>query len=113
MMWKDANGNELHAGDIVEDTSRRIIGRVIWQHGLPALYAQKKFSYKTMGYELLDMQGPQEAYIKSIVPRHTKLYYFLRGYVLDDVMILRAAEPAKREYKPLGVTRFDAPVPWA
>jgi len=96
MKWKDGFGSNLQEGDIIEDTRRRIIGRVNWHNGLPAMEAIKRFSARTMGYELMDNKGPKEAYIVGIVPRHTKVWYWRHGYVLDHVEILQHAQPRRR-----------------
>lgn len=94
--WRDSSGCELRIGDIVEDTERRIIGKIVLQNGLPALEIFKRFSAETLGYEFIDNKGTKEAYIRSIVPRHTRLWYWRRGYVLDNVTILRRMKSRHR-----------------
>ena len=109
--WRDAYGFEIAVGDIVEDTRRRVIGRIVNWHGLPAIQMFKRFSLSIMGYEQIDCKGPAEAYIRGLVDRHTKIWWWLHNYTLDNVEILKQADRRPRSAHP-GVVCFDAPIPW-
>lgn len=89
MKWKDNFGQELNVGDIVEDTNRKIIGRIVKRYGLPVLRAMKRFNYDLLSYELIEVKGPEEAYEYSIIPRHSKLWYWSHSYILDHIEVLQ------------------------
>jgi len=112
MKWRDVNGQPLSEGDIVEDTSRKVIGKIIIRHGLPALLKWKQFDRKTMNYEPVEYKAPMEAYEIGIIERHTKLWWAMHRYTLDNVEIIAHSQPERRIRMP-GTTYFDAPVPWA
>lgn len=112
MYWRDYSGNILNAGDMVEDMRRREIGKVVFQNGLPYSMVCKRFSPSTLGYEYVDPKGPAEAYLRSLVDKHTKIWWALHGYRLMDVDLLKRAEKVPRTPWQIGAVRFDAPVPW-
>lgn len=89
LRWKDCNGNNLTVGDIIEDASRRAIGKLVEVNGIPCIRMMKVFRNDLLGYELLDYKGPEEAYIRALIPHSLKIGWWLRGYVLDHVEILR------------------------
>ena len=89
MIWRDCIGDAIRVGDMIEDSRTREIGRVIWKHGYPMMAAEKMFSPVTMQYEKIAKSAVDEAYIRCIVPRKTKLNYFLHGYRLDHIEILQ------------------------
>lgn len=100
MKWRDVNGRELAEGDIIEDIRRRVIGRVIIQRGMPAIMVYKQFSTRLMGYEPVEYKAPQEAYIRELVERHTRIWWMMHGYVLENVEILKHTEESpKKKYR--------------
>lgn len=96
--WKDAFGQVIKTGDIVEDTNRKIIGRVIKRYGMPMIYAMKKFNAELLSYEMVELKGPNAAYEYGIIPRHTKIWYRLHGYVLDHIEIIKPMREGRNVY---------------
>lgn len=112
MKWRDVTGQTIAAGDIIEDTARRVIGKVVIWHGLPAVQMFKRFSVRTIDYEPIDYKGPDEAYIRGLVDRHTKVWWWLHGYRLDNVEIIKQAERRPRSNRRTVVAKYDAATPW-
>jgi hypothetical protein len=93
--WRDLNGEILHDGDMIEDVERRVIGKVLMGGGLPYVLIYKEFRPDLLGYEPLDTKGPHEAYVRGLVTRHTKLWWWLHRYTLS-VIVLQKAERNRR-----------------
>lgn len=110
MKWRDVNGKRLNIGDVVEDFDRRVIGLVTEANGLPCIQMQKQFRTDCLGYVPLDNCGPKEAYIRGLVDRHTKFWWWLHRYTLN-VLILKKAEQQFRARK-AGTVQFETPIPW-
>lgn len=93
MTWRDMYGNEIHIGDVVENVSKREIGRVIKTgNGLPAMMMWKRFSTKTLGYEPVGLGGAKEAYFRPMIQRHSKLWWYLHDYCIPDIEIIQYAK---------------------
>lgn len=109
--WRDLNGEILHDGDIVEDVERRLIGKILMEGGYPYVLMQKQFRPDLLGYEPLDMTGPKEAYLRGLVSRHTKLWWWLHGYRVNAIILRKAERQRRAPWKP-GTTEFETPIPW-
>ena len=109
--WRDLNGEILHDGDMIEDVERRVIGKVLMEGGLPYVLMQKQFRPDLLGYEPLDGKGPKEAYVRGLVARHTKLWWWMHRYTLS-VIVLQKAERHRRSLCKPGIVQIEAPVPW-
>ena len=109
--WRDLNGKILREGDMIEDVDRRVIGKVVYDCGLPCVLMQKQFRPELLGYELLDWKGPKEAYMRGLVAKHTKLWWWAHRYTLN-VIVLIPAERHHRSIRNPGIVQIEAPVPW-
>lgn len=107
MKWYDAYGFRLDAGDIVMDTDKRQIGRVVYKLGKPCLDLWKEFSPDTLNYHNVVRSAVNEAYIKLLATR-SDLYYKLHHGRLDQVEIIRKRHDFS---EPPRIIPFDAPVP--
>ena len=85
--WRSLEGIVLREGDIIEDLDRRAIGEVKIVYGLPSINIQKEFNSDILGFAPVDLKGPDEAYIRPWVERHTKLWWWLHRYTLPVLML--------------------------
>lgn len=94
LKWKDAGGNPLDYGDIVEDFERRVIGEIVHGHfdNQPMLRIISQFSVKSMTYVEVPNHGPHEATERSFIPHHSNLYWFIYGYRLNNIELLKKHE---------------------
>lgn len=94
LKWKDAGGNSLDYGDIVEDFEKRVIGEIVHSHfnNQPVLRVISQFSVKSMGYVNPPNYSTHEATERSFIPHHSKLYWFIFGYRLNNIELLRKAK---------------------
>jgi len=99
LKWKDVSGNFLDYGDIVEDFEKRIIGEIVHSHfnNQPVLRIISEFSIKSMGYVEVSNHGPYEATERNFIPRHSKLYWFIHGYRLNNIELLKKNEDRVRK----------------
>lgn len=98
LKWKDASGKPLNYGDIVEDFEKRIIGEIVHSHfnNQPVLRVISQFSIKSMGYVNIPNNGPYEATERSFIPNHSKLYWLVFGYRLNNIELLKKAKDESR-----------------
>ena len=91
LKWKDAYGNQIGYGDIVEDFERRIIGKVVRSMltGQPVLQIISQFSIKAMTYLPPPDNSTDFSLERNFIPKHSKLYWILHGYRLDNIEILK------------------------
>ena len=94
LKWKDMAGNSLDYGDIVEDIERRIIGEIV--HGYfnnqPMLRIISQFSIKAMKYIEMPNHSTYEATERSFIPHHSKLYWFIHSYRINNIELLKKGE---------------------
>ena len=106
MTWKDAYGNVLREGDIVEDTEKRLIGKITMRNGEPVMIVYKRFDLSLLTYEtVMDYKGPIEGHTSMLVPYHSKVWWWRHGRYLDNVELLKRAE--KKEHVPYGTVKLD------
>lgn len=92
LKWKDAYGNQIEYGDIVEDFERRIIGKVVrsFLTGQPVLQIISQFSIKAMTYLPPPDNSTDFSLQRNFIPKHSKLYWIFHNYRLDNIEILRS-----------------------
>jgi len=92
LKWKDAYGNQIKYGDIIEDFERRIIGKVVrsFLTGQPVLQIISQFSIKAMTYLPPPDNSTDFSLQRNFIPKHSKLYWILHNYRLDNIEILRS-----------------------
>ena len=112
-IWRDAWGEEIHPGDIVEDLNRRVIGEVKFMYGKPHIHYFKQFSAQTLGYEFVDVCAPDEAYVRCLAPKK-EWRYRLNGHRLNNVELLQklaVKDGHAQTVTPIDMPPWDAPVP--
>ena len=89
MIYRDNYGRELHTGDIVEDTSKKVIGRIYHSRSNRiAIKAEKEFSWIKMNYLPL-----KKTFFYNASGKHNKLYWFLhRRHKLKNIVLLHRRE---------------------
>lgn len=99
LKWKDAYGNQIKYGDIVEDFERRIIGKVVRSllTGQPVLQVISQFSIKAMTYVPPPDNSTNYSLERNFIPYHNKLYWILHNYRIDNIEILKS-ENNNNEY---------------
>ena len=113
MIWRDAWGETIQSGDIVEDLDRRYIGKVLFRYGKPHIHYFKQFSAQTLGYKFVDVVGPDEAYIRCLAPKK-EWRYKLNGHRLNHVEVLQKRKPTDRNAQtvtPVDMPPWEAPAP--
>lgn len=113
MIWRDAWGEEIRPGDIVEDMDRRIIGEVVFRCNKPHIHFYKVFSRQTLGYEFVDVVAADEAYIRCLAPKKDWRYK-LNGHRLSHVEVLQKRKPVTRNAQtvtPIAMPTWEAPMP--
>lgn len=105
-IWRDAWGEEIDPGDIVEDMNRRVIGEVKFMYGKPHIHYFKQFSAQTLGYEFVDVCAADEAYVRCLAPKK-EWRYRLNGHRLNHVELLQKRKPKDRNAQT--VTPVDMP----
>lgn len=108
MIWRDAWGEPIQPGDIVEDLNKRYIGEVLYRYNKPHIHYFKQFSTQTLGYEFVSVTAPDEAYIRCLAPKK-EWRYRLNGHRLNHVEVLQKRKPMERNAQT--VTPIDMP-PW-
>jgi len=111
--WRDAWGEEIHPGDIVEDTNRRVIGEVKFMYGKPHIHYFKQFSTQSLGYEFVDVTAPDEAYIRCLAPKKEWVYK-LNGHRLNHVEVLQRQKHYNghaQTVTPIDMPPWEAPAP--
>lgn len=83
--FKDHYGRYLHQGDLVEDTNKKIIGRVVYRirSGKLAVKAEKGLSWSKLSY--VPISPP---YFYNACGKHGKIYWFFHRYRLNNIVLL-------------------------
>ena len=112
-VWRDAWGEEIHPGDIVEDLNTRRIGRVVYRYNKPWMDVWKEFSAAHLAYDPVERFAADEAYIRCLAPKK-EWRYRLNGHRLNHVELLQK-RPVKdghaQTVTPIDMPPWDAPVP--
>lgn len=113
MVWRDAWGEPIQQGDIVEDLNHRYIGKVLFMYNKPHIHYFKQFSAQTLNYELVDVYAPDEAYIRCLAPKK-EWRYRLNGHRLNNVEVLQKRKPTERNAQTVRrwiCRQWEAPAP--
>ena len=92
LKWKDAYGNQIEYGDIIENFERRIIGKVVRSslNGQPVMRIISQFSIRAMTYLPPPDNSTDFSLERSFIPKHNKLYWILHNYRIDNIEVLRS-----------------------
>lgn len=113
MTWRDAWGEPIQPGDIVEDINNRVIGEVKYLYNRPYVHYFKQFSAQTLGYEWVSVTAPDEAYLRCLAPKK-EWRYKLNGHRLRHVEVLqkrKANNGHAQTVTPIDMPPWEAPAP--
>ena len=98
LKWKDAYGNQIGYGDIIENFERRIIGKVVRSsfNNQPVMRIISQFSIKAMTYLPPPDNSTDLSLERNFIPKHSKLYWILHNYRIDNIEILRSGNDNER-----------------
>ena len=113
MVWRDAWGNPIQSGDVVEDTNTRRIGRVVYRYNRPCIDIWKEFNAEMLNYIPVERTTVDDAYVRLLAPK-SEWYYKLHGRRLNHVEILQKRsliDRNARTVEPIDMPPWDAPTP--
>lgn len=103
MTWRDMNGEPLKIGDIVMRDSRdpedKYIGAIVFNKETGRLMVRmwSRFDKDAMNFVPINYVALPAAYERTLIPRKTRLYYFLHRHCIPNVVLVANAKPIKRQ----------------
>ena len=98
MKYRDAYGNLLQYGDVIENLDTHDIGVIVRStiDDTPMLFLLREFSWRDLNYKDVAHNAAPACYERSFIPKRSSLYWRAHKYCIPNVELLRHGERNRR-----------------